>query len=157
MLARAARARRLVVVMGYNVGFGAVVTSFRPGGPTLEEVWDIPGRERASLEQVAAGAVDLGRQLGRLPGYAQPEVLKAVVEGRMSAPSVAPGVDIAAGMTATAIVGELTGRQRTPAAPRIRWFDAWEGRSGLVRWPRLGFSRSMIGLQARYLAKAGQL
>jgi len=148
MLARASRKRDLVVVMGYNIGFGALVTSFRPGGMTVERAWGLS--EDASLAEIATQKVPLSRQVARLPGYWSYDLLTTLQEGRASAPSLAPGVDLAAGMTATAIVAELVGRGHPPAAPQARWYDALEGKSGLVRWPQASFARSLLPMARRF-------
>jgi hypothetical protein len=63
--AGAARGRRLTVIVAYNIGFGAYLTSFRPDGTSLEEVWGIP--LEADLASVAAGKIPVRRQVARIP------------------------------------------------------------------------------------------
>lgn len=123
-IARAARRFGVPVLTGFNVAFGTIVTSFDPGGLTLERYLGLP--EDAPLEQVAAMPVPLERWLPRLPSYVDDEVVSAVGAGERSAPSVAPGVALAAGAVATQAFATLCGRGRRMVAPQVLWLDLLE-------------------------------
>lgn len=123
-IARAARRRGLPVLTGFNVAFGTIVTSFDPDGLTLEGYLGLP--EDAPLEQVAAMPVPLERWLPRLPSYVDDEVVSAVGAGERSAPSVAPGVALAAGAVATQAFAILCGRGHRVVAPQVLWLDLLE-------------------------------
>jgi len=124
MLARASRSEGIAVVTGFNVAFGCLMTSFQADGMSLETYLGLD--ESASLEEIAATPVGLDRWIPRLPGYVDDDALMAVIMGTIPAPSVAPGVCLAAGLVATEAFIQLIGRQPPLAAPTVRWFDAYE-------------------------------
>ena len=135
MIARASRGRSIPVLMGVNIGFGSLVTSFMPSGITVERYLDLP--ETASLEEVAALSVDVTRWAPRLPAYAHESAFGIVARAEADVPSVAPGVAMAAALIATEAFNHLSGRRRPIAAPRSLWVDAMEARLSVIRWRRL--------------------
>lgn len=144
MLARASRSRGLPVLTGLNVGFGCLVTSFRPDGLLLERHL---GLDPASdLADIALQKVPLGRWVPRLPSYGDEQVLKAVSDGRIDAPSVAPGVALAASAVSTEAFNHLTGRKQPVWAPRSIWFDPMERKCRVIRYPALSFWTSTARL-----------
>jgi molybdopterin/thiamine biosynthesis adenylyltransferase len=128
MLARAARERQLAVVTGFNIAFGALLTSFQPNGMTLEEYLGLD--PDSPLEVIRQAEVPLERWIPVPcpPSYLAAELIAAVATGEIPAPSVAPGVYLVAGMVATEAFNQLVGRQAPVAAPTVRWFDALDGR-----------------------------
>jgi len=120
-IARAARRVRVPVLTGFNVAFGTIVTSFDPDGLTLEQYLGIP--DDAPLDQVAQIEVPLDRWLPRLPSYIDLTVIEAVASGERSAPSVAPGVALAAGAVTSQAFATLCGRGRRVVAPQVLWLD----------------------------------
>lgn len=147
MLARKCREQGIPVVMGFNVGFGGMVTSFTSKSRTIEEVLGFS--PRLSLKEVKKVTVPLDKWIPRIPSYVDPKVLVAVSKGEISAPSVAPGVDIAAGYTAVEIFNHLTGRKKPVLAPRVLWFDAMERKGGTIRLPALSYRTSVGRLVVR--------
>lgn len=148
-VARAARRHGVPDVMGLNIGFGCCVTSFVPGGRTVERHLGLD--ETADIEEIAAAHVSLRRWIPRLPRYADLAVLGLVEGRRISAPSVVVGVDLAAGATATEVLNHLIRRRAPVTAPRYLWFDAMEGRGRVIRRPALSFFGSLAaaGLRSR--------
>ncbi len=140
-LARAARRHGIPDVMGLNVGFGCCVTSFVPGGRTVERHLGLD--ETDSIDEIAAARVSLRRWIPRLPRYGDLAVLELVESGRLSAPSVVPGVDLTAGVTATEVLNHLIRRRAPVTAPRYLWFDAMEARGRVIRWPAVSFFASL--------------
>ena len=112
MLARAARPAGIPVVSALNVGFGGMVTCFIPGSMNLERYLGLP--PEITIEEAARFELPLRRWVVRLPSYLDERVVGAVASGRMPAPSVAPGVALAAGLAVTEVFNVLTG----PAPPR---------------------------------------
>ncbi len=151
-LARAARGRGLPVVSGLNVGFGALVSTFSPGGPSLERCLGLS--EHASLDEIAAAAVPLGRWVPRLPAYVDAETLRLVAAGERSAPSVAPGVALAAGLVTSELFAVVTGRRRPVVAPGAYWVDGLSLRSRRVRFPALSYRASVLRIATRSLLRA---
>jgi tRNA threonylcarbamoyladenosine dehydratase len=141
LLARCARSASIPVVTGFNVGFGCIVTSFQPGGLTLEEYLGLD--PHASIEEIAESQVELGRWIPRLPSYVDANVFVAVSEGRISAPSVAPGVSLAAGMVAAEVFNQLIGRTDPVIAPSSIWVDALERRLEIIDDPVASFNDSL--------------
>lgn len=122
MLAREARAIGVPVVTGFNVGFGCLVTSFPAEGLTLEEYLDLDAE--ASLDEVLSAEVPLERWVSRLPSYISEEVVTQVAMGEISAPSVFPGVALAAGCVVSEVFSIVTGSRKSVQAPEWLWFDA---------------------------------
>lgn len=148
MIARAAREEGIPNLMAMNIGFGTTVTSFDPKGKTFESLLGL--NEKAPLDEIAAQEVDLSRWLAYLPPYADMAMFKRVAAGEESAPSVAPGVAIAAGTAAVQAFLHLTkdvGNNRPDPvyAPRVRMLDAYTGESRDIRNPLLS--------HYKYLAK----
>jgi len=147
MLARAARPEGIPVVSGLNVGFGAMVTCFLPGSMTLERYLGLP--PSITIEDAARVDLPLRRWVVRLPAYADERGLRVVASGRAAAPSVAPGVALAAGLVVTEVFN-LLGRRRPPTvAPRTLVFDALERRTRVVRFPTVSYASSLARLVLR--------
>jgi hypothetical protein len=125
-----------------NIGFGAQITSYDPEGRyTLE---DRLGLSRtASLHDIANAKVGIERWLASMPPYADLAGFSKVASGEKSAPSVAPGVAIAAGFGATQaflhLVGRDNNRPRPVYAPHMLSVDAMTGQSKLIKHPRIHF------------------
>jgi tRNA threonylcarbamoyladenosine dehydratase len=147
MLARAARPAGIPVVSGLNVGFGAMVTCFLPGAMTLERYLGLP--HDITIEEAQRVEVPLRRWVVRLPGYADEWGLRVVASGGVPAPSVAPGVALAAGLVVTEVFNLLSRRRTPTAAPRTLVFDALERRTRVVRFPAVSYGTSLARLVLR--------
>ncbi len=159
-LAREARRNGIPNLLVMNVGFSAIATSFEPNSAfTFERLMGLP--ENAPLSEISEMGVDFSRCLPYLPTYVDVESLIAVQNGA-KLPSIAQGVDIASGLGATEAFLHLTrhagNRRRRPTwAPRFRFMDAYNGRSGSIRFPRIGYQlgamtmaiRSRLGLNPK--------
>jgi molybdopterin/thiamine biosynthesis adenylyltransferase len=130
MLARAARDADIPNVMAMNVAFGCLVTSFRPDGMTVEEFLGLD--PNASLAEITTAAVPLERWIPRLPSYADLHVVAKVAAGEIPAPSVAVGVQLAAGHAAFEVMNYICRRRKPVTAPRVFWADAQEMSSGIL-------------------------
>lgn len=160
-LAREARVQGVPNMHVLNVGFGAQVTSYHPQSRhTLERRLGIPAS--MPLDEVKNQEVSVVRWLAGLPSkYAHMDTFKATASGDKSAPSVAPGVAMAASMGSTqAVLHLLRGQNRRiePVwAPKTLVMDAMTGESRVVRNPLLRTQitaasmalRSMMGRNPR--------
>lgn len=144
MVNRAARAAGVPVVLGLNVGFGTVVTSFAPDGLTFEEYLGLD--PRAPLEDLAEANVELWRWAPVIPRYTEALVVAQVAEGEVSAPSVAPGVDLCGGIASTEILAHLFGLREPVWAPECLWFDAAELRCERITDRESTFNESISRL-----------
>lgn len=146
MIARRARELGIPNLMAMNVGFGTNVTTYMPHGKTFEAVLGLS--EDASLEEIAGEDVDITRWLPYLPSYIDLDVFAAVAKGEKSAPSVAPGVAIAAGTAASQaflnIVGQENNRPKPVTAPRSLVIDTMEGRARLIKHPKAAIQYSLL-------------
>ncbi len=138
MLARQARQEGIPNLMAMNIGFGTTVTSFHPKGRTFERSLGLS--DDLPIEEVAKAEVPLSRWLAYVPPYADMAVFKQVAAGEKSAPSVAPGVAIAAGVAAVEatlhLTADIANHRRSPVyAPKVRIIDAMNGESKVVRHP----------------------
>lgn len=146
-LARAARRRDLSVVSGLNVGFGALVSTFLPTGVTLERCLGLD--EQASVAELRGVQVPLRRWVPRLPSYVDASTLRRVDRGEVSAPSVAPGVALAAGLVTSEVFAVVTGRRPAVAAPGAFWVDALSMRSRRIRFPAASYTCSVLRIALR--------
>lgn len=140
MIARQARKQQIPNLMAMNVGFGTIVTSFSPNGRSFERHMGLD--ERMPLDEIADQKVSLSRWLPYVPPYADIKVFEKVAKGEKSAPSVAPGVAIAAGTGAVQaflhLVGDLGNNRPSPViAPKARVIDVMNGESRDINFPRV--------------------
>jgi molybdopterin/thiamine biosynthesis adenylyltransferase len=147
MLARAARPAGIPVVSGLNAGFGAMVTCFLPSSMTLERYLGLPAD--ITFEEAERIDLPLRRWVVRLPSYGHERALRLVAEGRVTAPSVAPGVALAAGLVTTEVFNLLSGCRPATVAPRTLVFDALERRARVVRFRSASYVCSVALLVAR--------
>lgn len=137
MLARAARRENLPVTMALNIGYGARLINFHPEKGETYESW-LGLSEDMTLEEIEAAHVPVERWIGKLPNYANIDVFKAVQEEKIKAPSLAPGVMMAAGIASTQAQNILLGgitpsrMKNTVWAPNMTIVDPQEGRMEVV-------------------------
>lgn len=122
LLGRTARKKGIVMLTGFNVGFGTVVTAFAPGGQTIEAYLGLP-------EDVPVDSpmdIPIEKWLPRLPDYIDRDLVAKVSRGEIPAPTVIAGVQLASGVVITEAFRHLTGREtgRAIVAPDVFWFDA---------------------------------
>jgi len=136
MIARQARKQNVPNLMALNIGFGALVTTYHPQGRTLER--NLGLSETASLDEIAATEVPVSRWLPYIPKYGDISVLEKVAKGEKSAPSIAPGVAIAAGTGATqAMLNLLHSQNNRPKpvyAPKIMIIDSMSVEAKIVSY-----------------------
>lgn len=148
MLAREARKNDIVNLQALNIGFGTQVTSYHPKGKKFEEVLGL--NPDAPIDEIAEQEVPLTKWLARVPKYADLAVFEKVAKGEISAPSVAPGVAVAAGIGATQgvlhLVGEGNKRPKAVFAPRVIYMDAMNPELKIIRYPRVSITKSLLGL-----------
>ena len=147
MIARVARPAGIPVVSGVNVGYGAMVTTFLPGRMTLERYLGLPSD--ISIEAAAEVDLPIRRWVVRVPSYGDEAGLRLLVAGTVTAPSVAPGVALAAGLVVTEAFNVLSGRRPPVIAPRTLWMDAQERRMRVIRFRSLAYYGSLLRLVAR--------
>jgi len=147
-IARAARAQNVPNLMAMNVGFGTNITTYHPEGKTLEATLGLP--EDMPIEEIAKQDVPIQNWLPYLPSYIDLDVFSAVAKGEKSAPSVAPGVSIAAGVAATqAFLNLMKGNNNWPSpvyAPKFLVVDAIDQKTMLTKYPKISFLKSYAKL-----------
>lgn len=149
MIAREARKNDTPVTIALNVGYGTRVLSFSPDGDQTFESW-LGLSEDMPLEEVAKADVPLEKWLGRLPRYANTTVLAKVQKQEISAPSVSPGVHVAAGVAAAQaqeiLLSAVTPHRakRVVWAPRMMVVDALEGVKTIDSRKSRGFTLSAV-------------
>ncbi len=151
MLARESRANNVPQMTALNIGFGAIVTTYHPKGPTLEK--QLGFTEDQDIDEIAQSSVSLDRWLPYLPAYGDVNVLKKVADGDKSAPSIAPGVALAAGVGATqALLNLLKGQNNRPDpvyAPKAITVDAMEQRFKQTKISRVKYYQHLSRLLLR--------
>jgi molybdopterin/thiamine biosynthesis adenylyltransferase len=149
MLARAARERRIPNLMALNVGWGAQITSYHPKGFTLEERLGLS--EHDSLGDIESANVGLEHWLAYVPPYIDLKMFNKVATGEISAPTVSPGVAIAAGVAAVQAKNHLLyGGNNRPEpiwAPSVICIDADDPRAPrIINDPVASFEQSFAAM-----------
>jgi len=173
MIARQARKQQIPDLLVMNIGFAGIATSFHPQSKnTFEKMMGIP--KDMPLEDIANMSVDLSRCLPYVPNYADFASLEAVQESLVAAqqnlvaaqegleavpkgaslPSISPGVDIASALGSTEAFLHLTAgvnnKRRNPTwAPRFRYMDAYNGKSGVINFPRVSHYLGLAAMVSR--------
>jgi len=148
MLAREARSKDVHIpnMTALNIGFGSIVTTYHPDGATVES--RLGFRDTQSIDEIEATEVPLSRWLPYIPPYGDLAVLDKVAKGEKSAPSIAPGVAIAAGVGATQAILNLVGSQnnrKSPVyAPRAIVFDAMTLDAKIIGYNRSSHYRHLV-------------
>lgn len=148
MICREGRNRGIPVLNVEYVGHAGQGTSFSPwGSMTFERFMGIEGGERAPLEEVAQQTVDPSRYLAYVPPYGDLRTLVAIRDG-----APLPSNMIGAGQAAQIGVAEAVKHIRRRAglhgrapvvAPMVRWSDAYTNKSGMTRFPRWSYRRTL--------------
>jgi tRNA threonylcarbamoyladenosine dehydratase len=148
MLARESRPREIPVLTALNIGFGALVTTFDPNGVPLEKILGFKKDE--PLDEIAEKEVALSRWLPYLPKYADLKVFEKVAKGEKSAPTIAPGVAIAAAMGSTQamlnLVGTANHRPKPVYAPKAYVFDSMTMQAKTLRFGNVSHYRHLAGM-----------
>lgn len=146
MLARNARARQLPNMTVLNIGFACLATSFVPGGMTLEEILGVTDE---------GDDVDMSRWLPYVPPYVALTTLEEFATGQRPAPSVAPGVGMAASVGATQAFLHLVashGASKRPApvrAPRALVIDALTQKVARLKMSKWTHRRHLLSIAVR--------
>lgn len=157
LIARESRRQNIPVLMVLNVGFGSYITSFHPRGVTLEKYLGLS--EDMSLERISECSVPLSKWVPHIPSYSDMGIFGRIGSAQVSAPTVVPGVGIAASHAAFQALAHLAGessplRQRgIRFAPRGQAIDLVDGLRN-VRHPSVHFA--MSGLVALVRTKLGK-
>ncbi len=141
MIARRARSMNVPVVTVLNIGFGALFTAFVPEGTRLEKFLGVPEGVGSDDE-----TIPLWRWVPRLPSYADVQALGPVERGEQSAPSVAPGVQLAAALICSEIVRWVETGRFAVVAPRMIAIDLRELTVRKIRFRKVHWYRSLISL-----------
>jgi len=147
MIARAARAESIPNMTAFNIGFGTVSTTYHPKGPKLEK--RLGFSEHQSLDEISRSKVGLDRWLPYLPSYGDIKVLDRVSKGEKSAPSIAPGVSIAAAVGVTQaflnLIEKLDNNRPKPVyAPKAIVMDAMSVKADIIKFNRVSHYRSLF-------------
>lgn len=146
MLARSARMHDVPDLIAMNIGFGATVTSFDRNSKIFEEFLGL--RPDMPMDEIVNSNIPLSRWVPHVPSYADLDVFSKVASGEKSAPSIAPGVVMAAGIATTQAALHLIGgkgnnRPRPVLAPRVMMVDAYTGKSKIIKRPVLSHYMSL--------------
>lgn len=161
MIARKARGRlsrgRPAPVPVLNieyVGHGGQVTVFQPGhGMSFEDFMGIEGGESAPLDEVAQQVLDPSNYLAYVPPYGDLRTLKEIQRGA-PLPSNMLGVGVATQLGVAEVLKLVRSRCgerhiRPTFAPRVRWYDAYTGKSGSTTRPKFSYYRHLAIIAAR--------
>ncbi len=155
MLGREARSRKIPNMTALNMGFGAIVTTYRHDGHTIERTLGLS--EQSTIDEIKDQEISISRWLPYLPKYGDIDVLNVVAKGEKSAPSIAPGVAIAAGAAATQaflnLVGNENNRPSPVYAPRALVIDAMTMQAKVIGYNRLSYYRHAIHMLGRNALK----
>ena len=155
-LAREARHEDIPNMTALNIAFGALVTTYAPRGSVLEKRLGFD--TDTPIEEIMGTEADLSRWLPYLPKYGDLDVLQKIATGEKSAPSIAPGVAIAAGLGATQAFLNLTAntgnrRPQPVTAPKALVVDAMTGKANTIRYNRRSHFKHLGVMVARNVLK----
>lgn len=146
MLARCSRKHKLPVLMTLNVGFGSYTTSFSPDGKTFEAYLGL--NPKLSIAKLSEFGVPLSRWVPHIPSYADTNILQKVAAQKVSTPTVATGVKMAASEASTQALAHLL-KDISPQraqwiyyAPRGKSLDVIDGMH-MVRFPRVHYAKTL--------------
>lgn len=151
MIARAAREEGVPNLMAMNIGFGATVTTFKPGSMSFEKMLGLS--ETAPLEELAGQEPKVQKWLPYVPPYGDLAVFEKVAKNEKSAPSIAPGVAMAAGIASTQsmlnLIGTQNNRPGPVVAPKVLVMDAMTGQSKTIKMSALSHYRHILPMALR--------
>lgn len=151
MLARQARKNGIGNLQALNIGFGTQISSYHPEGRTFEEVLGLD--PRAPIDEIREQDVPITNWLARVPRYADLAVFEKVASGEISAPSVAPGVALAAGAGSTQgflhLVGQDNNRPKPVYAPSVLYIDAMNPELKVIKHPKISIQISLAKMALR--------
>ena len=151
LLAREARARGIPNMTALNIAFGALVTTYGKSSPALEK--RLGFKEETPIDEIKNTEAELDRWLPYLPKYGDLEVLKKIATGEKSAPSIAPGVALAAGVGATQaflnLVGSGNNRPKPVGAPKALLVDAMTGQMKEIKYTRVSHYKHLAIMALR--------
>lgn len=152
MISREANRQNRTVLFVMNIGFAAISTAFNNTRSTsFESLMGIP--KNMPLDEVKDLKVDFSRCLPYIPNYGDYNTLLEVVEGA-PLPSITQGVDVASALGSTEaflhIVENQSNKRPQPTfAPRWRYMDAYLGKSGTIKHPRLSYYLGALAIYGR--------
>jgi molybdopterin/thiamine biosynthesis adenylyltransferase len=127
LLQRAARRRGIYYMFAVDIGFGALVVIFDPGGLTMEEYDKLPSD--LDLEDAQELRVPLERICPVMPSYAAPasdeadRIMREVLAGDRPAPTNSIGVGLATMLACIEAINILLRKRGIPSAPHYTYVD----------------------------------
>jgi molybdopterin/thiamine biosynthesis adenylyltransferase len=154
MLARESREKDVPQLTALNIGFGAIVTTYKPDGRhTLER--QLGFGEDQDLDEIAKTEISLSRWLPYIPRYGDISVLQKVASGEKPAPSIAPGVALAAGIGATQVVLNIfdgnNNRPKPTYSPKAIVVDSMDVKAEKIKYSRVSHYRALSSMMVRNL------
>lgn len=147
ILARCSRSHKLPVLMTLNIGFGSYTTSFSPDGKTFEAYLGL--NPKLSIAKLSEFSVPLSRWVPHIPSYADTNVLRKIATQKVSTPTIATGVKMAAAEASIQVLAHLL-KDITPQraqwiyyAPRGKSLDVIDGMH-MVRFPRIHYAKTLV-------------
>lgn len=152
MLAREARKWNVPNLTAFNIGFGAVSTTYHPRGQTLES--RLGFSEDQDIKEITESKVPLSRWLPYLPPYGDIDVLSKVSTGEKPAPSLAPGVALASSVGVTQaflnlVQGMGNHRPNPIYAPKAIVMDSMSIEAKVIKFNRLSHARHLAKVVLR--------
>jgi len=117
MLHREARKNNKHVFMGANIGWGASMFCFAPGGKTFEEHFSYD-EKRKTIDPLA--------YLKKVPSYLKGEIAENVLSGKMPMPALASSVSLVASVIASEVIFFVTGKREPVTMPHFLFIDLFE-------------------------------
>lgn len=115
LLAREARKQKKYVFMGANVGWGASVFCFDPNGVTFEKYFQYNEKNNT---------INALKYVGKIPDYIPKNLVKDVLDGKKSMPSISSSVSLVASLVSSGIILFLAKKIKPITVPNKLFFDA---------------------------------
>lgn len=117
MLAQEARSQNKYVFMGANIGWGASILCFAPEGMTFEKYFEY-NSEKKTINSL--------KYLREVPKYFQKDLLKKVLSGEISMPSLSSSVSLVAALVSSQVILFAIRNKKPVIAPKILFFDTYD-------------------------------
>ena len=103
--------------MGANIGWGASIFCFSPGGETFEQYFEY-NEKQATINPL--------RYMKKKPGCINDELLQSVLSGNMPMPSLSSSVGLTASVMANEIILFIIGKRKPLIVPRFLFIDLFD-------------------------------
>lgn len=117
LLHRECRRKGKYVFMGANLGWGASISCFEPGGSTFEEQFEYNEKD-ATINPL--------KYLKEKPAYISDDIISEILAGNIAVPALSSSVGLVAGILSAEVIFFITGKREPVVAPSSIYVDLFD-------------------------------